>query len=110
MQFKEYPDIEIPQELLNLGFVDHSWHNDCGARMVHWTQENDEQEEKPVLHVFVGDKWSKREIGFKHSVGVWESCSFVESNIQWTGDSLKTLINKVRKAMTVYNIPAGPQL
>jgi uncharacterized protein YecE (DUF72 family) len=32
MQFKQHPDIEFPQALIDLGFEDYSYRNDSGAR------------------------------------------------------------------------------
>ena len=94
--FNEFPEIEIPQALLDLGFIDISWHNDAGARMIHKAQEN-YGGTKPIFTIFIGDDATQEEVGQKHLCGLWIDGSYEEDpEFNYSGDDLDEIISRAK--------------
>lgn len=63
--FKEFPTVEIPPLALELGFIDSSWHNDAGPRMIHQSQAeiDDANSPIPILTFMCGGEDQAAELG-----------------------------------------------
>lgn len=77
--FKDFYDMPIPQTALDLGFVDRSWHNDAGPRMIHISQQaqddwNDvDGTGTPILTFMCGGEHQAQELGKGHGYLVYWS-------------------------------------
>lgn len=91
-KFKDFYDMPIPQAALDMGFVDMSWHNDAGPRMIHASQlDTDEHGEVPVLTFMCGGEHQARELNEGYGYLVYWAvygCEHADERLTWHGDSL----------------------
>lgn len=78
-KFKDFYDIEIPPAALAMGFVDVSWHNDAGPRMIHASQVDQDANNDvdgtgiPILTFMCGGEHQARELREGHGYLVYWS-------------------------------------
>lgn len=93
--FKDFPEITIPQDAIDYGMVDVSWQNDAGPRMIHHSQQKEDNgTATPILTFFCGDDRTKAELGHQYFVG-WATYGMIDTadgRPHYEGDDLEAAL------------------